>query len=222
MGKKTWISEDDIVLREYYPSHTVKELSKILNRTENSVRNRCYVLGLNKKVKPIKDLTGETIGPLEILSIGEKTKGSSSTRWNCRCTLCGREFSVANYWLTHSDPYSHCICTKYRKVSGENSSSYRHGGCKSILYNRWNAMLTRTSNPNAWNYKHYGGRGIKVCEEWKDFKNFEKWCIEHGWNEHMSVDRIDNDLGYAPDNCRVIPLNEQQANRRPFNPHHTS
>lgn len=219
MGRKSWTDEDDDNLRKLYPLHTKQELCEMLGRTEGAIRNRCNVLGLNTKVKPIEDLTGSRIGPLLILGKSDKLKTSSSSRWLCCCTICGNEFSIADYWLRHSNPYNHCVCTKFKQFSRENNPAFRHGGSKTTLYNRWCAMLTRTTNPNAWNYKHYGERGITVCEEWKDFAVFEQWCLSHGWNESMSVDRINNDKGYSPDNCRVIPLNEQQANRRPFNSH---
>ena len=180
-------------------------------------------LGLRGKHKShADDLTGHDIGPLHVLGEAEKTSGSRNTRWECECSLCGKHFSVSDYWLTHSDPYGHCQCTKYAKTKGDGNPSFKHGGCRTILYNRWNAMLTRTSNPNADNYKYYGGRGITVCEAWKDFSVFQDWCISNGWDETKSVDRINNDLGYSPDNCRVIPLCEQNANRRPFNPHKSS
>lgn len=219
-----WNDEEKQKLIELYPDHTDKELCELLGKRITQLRSMKERLGLRGKHKgKVNDLSGQMIGPLYIICEAEKTSGSRNTRWLCRCTLCNSEFSVTDYWLNHSDPYGHCTCTKYKKLAGINNASYKHGGTDSTLYKRFRGMITRTENPNAWNYKHYGARGIKVCDEWRhNFDAFRSWCLEHGWNETMSVDRINNDMGYSPDNCRVIPLSEQQANRREFNPHKTT
>lgn len=85
------------------------------------------------------------------------------------------------------------------------------------LYATYNSMHTRCENPNSDNYLRYGGRGIKVCEQWsgKDgFVNFRKWANSNGWCKGLSIDRIDNDKGYEPSNCRFATPAEQSLNRR--------
>lgn len=75
-------------------------------------------------------------------------------------------------------------------------------------------MKDRCYNPNNNHFKYYGGKGIIVCNEWKnDFKNFYDWMSSNGYKEGMSIDRINNSLGYSPSNCRVIPFSEQSSNR---------
>lgn len=85
------------------------------------------------------------------------------------------------------------------------------------LYNIYNNMVLRCNNPNAINYDRYGGRGIKVCEEWSgkgaNIRFFE-WALENGYNDSLSLDRIDNNKGYSPDNCRWITVAEQGKNKR--------
>lgn len=81
---------------------------------------------------------------------------------------------------------------------------------KSIFHN----MRTRCNNPNSNIYKWYGGRGIKVCDEWKTFKAFEKWAIENGYSDDLTLDRIDNDGDYCPSNCRWVTLKDNCNNRR--------
>lgn len=77
-------------------------------------------------------------------------------------------------------------------------------------------MKTRCYNPNAQNYKDYGGRGITICSEWfHDFAAFRDWAMSHGYQDDLTIDRIDNSKGYGPDNCRWATMKEQRANQRP-------
>lgn len=88
---------------------------------------------------------------------------------------------------------------------------------KDPLYSTYNAMHTRCENPKKEGYENYGGRGIKVCKEWSGvdgFINFKKWANSNGWCKGLSIDRIDNDKGYEPNNCRFATPAEQSLNRR--------
>jgi len=98
---------------------------------------------------------------------------------------------------------------------GEKNPYYKHGQCKTRLYNIWGNMIWRCENPKASIYYLYGGRGITVCEEWrKDFKTFWIWANNNGYSDELSLDRIDNDKGYSPDNCRWATQIEQSNNKR--------
>lgn len=83
------------------------------------------------------------------------------------------------------------------------------------LWSKWQCMKQRCSNPNDISYKYYGGRGISVCEEWKNsYQAFCEWAMNNGYNTGLSLDRIDNDKNYCPENCRWVPLVEQKRNKR--------
>ena len=74
-------------------------------------------------------------------------------------------------------------------------------------------MQQRCRNPNRWDFKHYGGRGIHVCEEWSSWHPFVKWAMGNGYDESLCIDRTDNDGPYSPKNCRWVTQTEQYANR---------
>ena len=81
------------------------------------------------------------------------------------------------------------------------------------LYNVWKEMRQRCNNPKHNHYKRYGGRGITVCKEWDDPEAFYNWAVNNGYKEGLTLDRINNDKGYSPDNCRWVTVKEQCKNR---------
>lgn len=91
-----------------------------------------------------------------------------------------------------------------------------HGACcdHPDLYGVWCSMKSRCENPNRAKFKDYGNRGIDVCEEWHDSWNFVQWAISHGYRKGLQLDRIDNDKGYSPDNCRFVTPKENSRNKR--------
>ena len=92
-------------------------------------------------------------------------------------------------------------------------------GVQCRLYLVWHGIKNRCENNNLDRYKDYGGRGITLCEEWKDYQNFAKWAYNNGYDDNipknsLSIDRIDNDKGYSPDNCRFVDYRTQCNNKR--------
>lgn len=94
-----------------------------------------------------------------------------------------------------------------------------HGKSKTKLYHVWHSMRQRCTNSKSLNYTNYGGRGITICPEWQEFEQFEKWSCENGYDESAekrkcTLDRIDNNKGYSPDNCRWVDPKTQNNNKR--------
>lgn len=92
--------------------------------------------------------------------------------------------------------------------------NYKHGETNTRLFKIWCSMHERCERAKHIHYKDYGGRGIKVCEEWKEYLPFAKWARNHGYTDKLSIDRIDFDGDYAPSNCRWSTMREQQNNKR--------
>ena len=97
---------------------------------------------------------------------------------------------------------------------GPLNNNYKHGMTKTRLHLIWSNMKTRCLNTKDPHYKWYGARGIKICPEWLDFIPFKEWALSSGYNDKLTLDRINNDGDYCPNNCRWATIQEQSLNRR--------
>ena len=102
-----------------------------------------------------------------------------------------------------------------------------HNMSHTRIYNVWKGMRRRCNNPNAPKYEYYGGKGITVCDEWNHgyggFENFYEWAMQNGYSDDLTIDRIDSNKGYCPENCRWIPFleNVRRATKKPHKPEYT-
>lgn len=159
------------------------------------------------------DLTGQRFGRLLVIERTDNQvsqSGNVRTMWNCQCD-CGKTTVVDAYNLRKGYTNS-CGCLHNEIAS---ACFKTHGLSSTKLYNVWRGILTRCFNENNAAYKHYGGRGISVCDEWRDsFVAFYHWAISTGWKDGLSIDRVNNDAGYYPENCRWVAQKKQCNNRR--------
>ena len=163
--------------------------------------------------KRMIDMTGETYGRLTVLGLSDKKPG---TNWVCQCT-CGEKTIVLRGSLTRGLTSS-CGCYKKEQVSKLGKTSKRntsHGETGTRLYRIWTTMKQRCNNPNNEKYSSYGDRNIKIYDEWSDsYEAFAEWARSNGYEDDLSIDRIDNDDDYKPSNCHWATPIQQGNNRR--------
>ena len=142
------------------------------------------------------DLTGQRFGKLTVIREMPAYPGRKKVTWECLCD-CG-EMAECTTTNLRSGKSMSCGCVRTK-----------HNGKGTRLYRIFTGMKTRCYNPNAYEYRWYGERGISICDEWlNDFSRFREWAISNGYQRHLTIDRIDNNSNYEPSNCQWLTPQE--------------
>lgn len=155
----------------------------------------------------VDDLIGQRFGRLTVIQKASEGR----KRYLCKCD-CGNSITLVPCRLRK---YKSCGCYEKENMKIISKSALTHGKTNTRLYGIWCRMKDRCNNPNLEHYDCYGGRGIKVCDEWQhSFESFYEWAMSSGYRNDLSIDRIDVNGDYEPSNCRWATLTEQQRNKR--------
>lgn len=153
-----------------------------------------------------KNLTNQRFGKL--VAIKKYSKSKNGNIWLCICD-CGKFTTVLSSNLLKNHTKS-CGCNRINALVKLNT---KHGQTKTRLYGTWTNIKSRCNNPNRDMYYVYGGKGISVCNEWNDFVKFKDWALKNGYKDDLTIDRVNNDGNYEPNNCRWVTITEQSRNR---------
>lgn len=165
----------------------------------------------------VKNLTGLKFGRLTVLEQHGFTKknkwGTRYAIWYCRCD-CGNYCEMSSDVIQRKRNHS-CGCLAKENLEKMRIKNITHGMTGTRLYYCYKGMLNRCYREKDIHYNAYGRRGITVCDEWRQNRsNFFKWALENGYDDSLTIDRIDVNGNYEPSNCRWIPMSEQYKNKQ--------
>ena len=164
------------------------------------------------------NLIGDKYGRLTVVALDRVQ--NKKAYWKCVCD-CGLSVVASGNNLRSGNTKS-CGCLRRETATSQGKANTVHGnshGNRTRLYTIWCCMRQRCNNPNRDAYQWYGSKGVTICEEWNDFEMFKKWALSTGYTDDLTIDRIDANKGYNPDNCQWLTRGE---NTSKANKNHTT
>ena len=165
----------------------------------------------------MRDLTSQIFNRLTVIEFSHRNKYSQAV-WKCQCE-CGNVVNIVGSVLIQGSTKS-CGCLQKEMASNRAKTGLnrKHGECVGGVnpnspYRSWAGMLSRCRDKAHPDYPRYGGRGITVTPEWEDYTTFKEWAILHGWHKGLSIDRVDINGGYNPNNCEWVTQSENVKRR---------
>lgn len=155
-----------------------------------------------------KDLSGQRFGRLVAIKSMGKSSVHGSMTWLCQCDCGGNVVARADQIKSGNTKSCGCLSEESRH------KPKKHGGSSTKLYKVWTSIKGRCLNKNSQGFRFYGERGISICPEWLSFDVFRDWALSNGYKKGLSIERIDNNKGYFPENCKWIKMTDQRDNQR--------
>ena len=188
------------------------DCGNIVNKSVGELRGGGTIsCGCWRKERVKANLIGKKFGRLTVVEeVGRNKWGG--VIWRCQCD-CGNITETLSKYLLNGDTTS-CGCRRMEILKETTELETTHHMTNTRLYRIWSSMKRRCYNLNDKNYKNYGERGITICEEWNEFINFYNWAIKNNYDDNLTIDRIDVNKNYEPNNCRWVDRKIQGNNTR--------
>lgn len=205
MAGKKWTEEEIQYLKDNGSHTNCRDMGRFLNRSTKSTQHKFNQLGIKKR----KAAVGDVINGWEIANIYLEDAGQQKISMaKIESTICNQKKDIKLTLLTNGK-----IGWPDRRRPDVVLKNTTHGESKTRIYRVWKGMRNRTTNPKADQNNKYINRGITCCEEWSQYENFRDWAKQNGYDDNLTLDRINNDGNYCPENCRWTTWDIQTENK---------